>query len=101
MLNAKWSSGEAIRLRRGIIHVAVSPDHLNRLPKTPFAAPSTTPTWAIEFQKSAHSGARLFLTRVQLVEGALQLFQFLSCLAEFAFGGQALVVGKVFGSFGD
>jgi hypothetical protein len=43
--------------------------------------------------------AILFLTRVQFVECALQLFQLLSSLAELAFRGQALIVGKVFGRF--
>jgi hypothetical protein len=43
--------------------------------------------------------AILFLTRVQFVECALQLFKLLSGLAELAFRGQALVVGKVFGGF--
>src|SRR5260370_21830121 len=41
------------------------------------------------------------LTRVQLVESALQLFKLLPRLAEFAFRRQALVVGKVFGGFRD
>jgi hypothetical protein len=39
------------------------------------------------------------LTRVQLVECALQLFQLLPSLAEFTFRRQALVVGKVSGCF--
>jgi hypothetical protein len=43
----------------------------------------------------------LFLARVQLVECALQFFKLLSSLAELAFRCQALVVGKVFGRFGD
>jgi hypothetical protein len=38
------------------------------------------------------------LTRVQLVESALQLFKLLPSLAELTFRGQVLVVGKVFGS---
>jgi len=41
------------------------------------------------------------LARVQLVECALQFFKLLSSLAELAFRCQALVVGKVFGRFGD
>jgi hypothetical protein len=45
--------------------------------------------------------SRLFLTRVQPVEYALQLFQLLPGLAELAFRRQTLVVGKVFGDFRD
>jgi hypothetical protein len=41
------------------------------------------------------------LTRVQLVECALQLFKLLPGLAELAFRRQALVVGNVFGGFRD
>jgi hypothetical protein len=36
---------------------------------------------------------------VQLVECALQIFKLLSSLGEFAFCGEALVIGKIFGSF--
>jgi len=45
--------------------------------------------------------ARLPSTRIQFVECALQLFQLLSSLAEFAFRRQALVVAQVFGSLRD
>lgn len=45
--------------------------------------------------------ARLSLTRVQLVDCALQLFKLLSGLTEFAFRSQTLVVGKVLGCFRD
>jgi hypothetical protein len=44
---------------------------------------------------------RLSLASVQLLECALQFFKLLSRLAEFAFCGEALVVGQVFGSFRD
>ena len=47
------------------------------------------------------SAASLSLTRIQLVECALQFFKLLSSLAELAFRCQALVVGKVFGCFGN
>src|ERR1700680_286330 len=47
------------------------------------------------------TAARLSWTRVQLVDCALQLFKLLPSFAELAFGRQALVVGKVFGCFGD
>ena len=47
------------------------------------------------------SAASLSLTRIQLVECALQFFNLLSSLAELAFRCQALVVGKVFGCFGN
>ena len=47
------------------------------------------------------TAARLSLTRVQLVDCALQLFKLLSSLAELAFRCQTLVVGKVFGGFRD
>lgn len=45
--------------------------------------------------------ALISLAGVQLVECALQLFKLLSRLAELPLRGQALVVGKVFGSFRD
>src|ERR1700683_4329508 len=45
--------------------------------------------------------AKLFLLRVQLIECALQLFQFLAGFTKLAFGRQSLVVGKVFGGFRD
>jgi hypothetical protein len=38
------------------------------------------------------------LASVQLLECALQFFKLLSRLAEFAFCGEALVVGEVFGA---
>src|SRR5439155_24327467 len=44
---------------------------------------------------------RLSLTRVQLVDCALQLFKLLPSFAELAFCRQPLVVGKVFGGFRD
>ena len=47
------------------------------------------------------TAARLFFACVQLVKCALQFFKLLSSLAQFAFRCQALVVGKVFGGFGD
>src|SRR4030088_2869219 len=47
------------------------------------------------------TAARLFFTRVQLVERAFQFFKLLSSLAELAFRCQTLVIGKVFGGFGD
>jgi len=43
----------------------------------------------------------LSLTRVQFIDCALQSFKLLSSLAQLAFRCQALVVGKVFGSFRD
>ena len=42
-----------------------------------------------------------FLTCVELVELALQLFKLLPSLAELAFGCQSLVVGEVFGGSRD
>lgn len=48
-----------------------------------------------------HKAARLFTTRVQLVEDSLQFFEFLAGFAEFAFGREALVVGEVSGGFGN
>ncbi len=45
------------------------------------------------------TAARLSLPRVQLVDCALQLFKLLSSLAEFAFRGQPLIVGKIFSGF--
>jgi hypothetical protein len=54
------------------------------------------------FESPEHStAARLSLTRVQLLQRALQLFKLLPSLAELAFRRQALVVGKVFGGFRD
>src|SRR3984957_20880093 len=50
---------------------------------------------------SAETASRLFLRRVQLVECAFQCFKLLSSLAKFAFRGQPLVVGKIFGGFRD
>src|SRR5580700_1056865 len=47
------------------------------------------------------TAARLFFAHIQLVERALQFFKLLSSLAELAFRCQTLVVGKVFGGFGD
>src|SRR5712691_5895581 len=44
---------------------------------------------------------RLSLTRIQFVDCPLQLFKLLPRLAELAFGGEALVVGEVFGGFRD
>jgi len=41
------------------------------------------------------TAARLFLSRTQFVECALQLLEFLSSLAELSFCCQALVVGQV------
>ena len=41
------------------------------------------------------------MTRIQLIECALQLFKLLSSLAELASRSRALVVGKVFGRFRD
>src|ERR1700722_10207302 len=51
--------------------------------------------------KSVAPAIRLFFARIQLVERALQFFKLLSSLAELAFRCQTLVVGKVFGGFGD
>src|ERR1700730_2686175 len=47
------------------------------------------------------TAARLSLTGVQLLDCALQLFKLLPRLAELAFCGEALVIGKVFRSFRD
>src|SRR5260370_9534948 len=47
------------------------------------------------------TAARLSLTRVQLLECALQLFKLLSRLPELAFRSQTLVIGEVFGRFRD
>src|ERR1700682_6424718 len=44
---------------------------------------------------------RSFLTCIQLIEFALQLFKLLPGLAESACRRQSLVVGEVFGSFRD
>ena len=56
-------------------------------------------TWQAVRKQTPSAAAKLSLTRVQFVESALQMFKFLPSLAELAFRGQALVVGKVFGSF--
>src|SRR5260370_11819850 len=55
-----------------------------------------------DFESQERStAARLSLTGVHLVDGALQLFELLPRLAKLAFRRQALVVGKVFGGFCD
>ena len=46
-------------------------------------------------------GRRIFLRGVQVIESALEFLQFLSRCAEFAFCGQALVVGEVLGGLRD
>src|SRR6266849_6389678 len=57
--------------------------------------------WARAAGHERSTAARLSLTRVQFVDGALQLFKLLTSLAELAFRCQALVVGEVFGGFRD
>lgn len=57
--------------------------------------------WCCAVKRPNEDSAQLFWARVQFVEYALQLFQLLPSLAEFALRRQALIVGKVFGGFGD
>ncbi len=78
------------------------PLEMAKVPREP-ERPGRAGPWAVssllKMRQEHSTPAILFLTRVQFVECALQLFKLLSSLAELAFRGQALVVGKVFGGF--
>jgi hypothetical protein len=55
--------------------------------------------WLLKMRQEHSTPAILFLTRVQFTSARFNSSSLLSSLAELAFCGQALVVGKVFGGF--